>query len=80
VGVLVAVGVAVGAGEKSDAKGQLQAMVSIIATTVIHRAVALFAFKSAVLLSRSVPTTFGATPSAVTGKACVPLTTWPTRR
>lgn len=52
VGVLVAVGVAVGAGEKSDAKGQLQAMVSIIATTVIHRAVALFAFKSAVLLSR----------------------------
>lgn len=55
VGVLVAVGVAVGAGEKSDAKGQLQAMVSIIATTVIHRAVALFAFKSAVLFSRLNP-------------------------
>jgi hypothetical protein len=48
-GVLVGVGVTVGAGAIRDIRGQLQLMVTIIATTIIPRNVRFVLFKSHVL-------------------------------
>lgn len=52
VGVLVAVGVAVGTGEKSDVRGQLEPMVSIMATIAIPRNAPFLDFKSTILFAR----------------------------